>query len=176
MSNTTSTGAGSTGTNSPGSALTNNLGKLGGQLGVLLCLIGFVALFLGWNGAASKNVIMAQFPFLISGGLAGLAIVVIGAAMLIVQNAREDRARLEATLERLITAVEHSSGGAAPRPASVSDGSMVLAGLASYHRLDCSLPAAREEAHLLPLDDALARGIEPCRVCRPPAMAQPTYT
>jgi hypothetical protein len=176
MSNTTSTGTGGAGTNSPGGALTNNLGKLGGQLGVLLCLIGFVTLFLGWNGAASKNVIMAQFPFLISGGLAGLAIVVIGAAMLIVQNAREDRARLEATLERLITAVEHSSGGAAPRRASVSDGSMVLAGLASYHRLDCSLPAAREEAHLLPLDDALARGLEPCRVCRPPAMAQPTYT
>jgi hypothetical protein len=176
MSNTNNVGTGNTGTNNAGSALTNNLGKLGGQLGVLLCLIGFIALFLGWNGAASKNVIMAQFPFLISGGLAGLAIVVIGAAMLIVQNAREDRARLEATLERLITAVEHNAGGAAPRRASVSDGSMVLAGLASYHRLDCTLPAAREEAHLLSLDDALARGIEPCRVCRPPAMAQPTYT
>ena len=180
MSNTQ--GTSSTGTNagaSSGGGLTNNLGKLGGQLGVLLCLLGFIALFLGWNGAASKNVIMAQFPFLISGGLAGLAIVVIGAAMLIVQNAREDRARLEATLERLITAVEHNAGGAAPRRASVSDGSMVLAGLASYHRLDCSLPAAREEAHLLPLDDAIARGIEPCRVCRPPAMeqqSQPIYT
>jgi hypothetical protein len=176
MSNTNNVGTGNTGTNNAGSALTNNLGKLGGQLGVLLCLIGFIALFLGWNGAASKNVIMAQFPFLISGGLAGLAIVVIGAAMLIVQNAREDRARLEATLERLIRAVEHNAGGAPPRRASVSDGSMVLAGLASYHRLDCTLPAAREEAHLLSLDDALARGIEPCRVCRPPAMAQPTYT
>lgn len=153
-----------------------NLGKLGGQLGVLLCVIGFVALFLGWNGAASKNVIMAQFPFLISGGLAGLAIVVIGGSMLVVQNAREDRARLEAKLDRLITAVEHSSGGQATRrPASVADGSMVLAGLTSYHRLDCSLPAAREEAHLLGLDDALARGIEPCRVCRPPAMSPPAY-
>ena len=31
---------------------------------MLLCLIGFVAIFLGWNGAASKNVAMAQFPFL----------------------------------------------------------------------------------------------------------------
>jgi hypothetical protein len=178
MSNTNNTGTAGAGTStSTGSPLTNNLGKLGGQLGVLLCLIGFIGIFLGWNGAASKNVIMAQFPFLISGGLAGLAIVVIGAAMLIVQNAREDRARLEATLERLITAVEHSTGGGStPRRASVSDGSMVLAGPASYHRLDCGLPAAREEAHLLPLDDAIARGIEPCRVCRPPAMAQPTYT
>lgn len=167
-------------TTTPAQGTTTNTGsayglaKLGGQLGVLLCVIGFIALFLGWNGAASKNVIMAQFPFLISGGMVGLAIVVIGASMLIVQNAREDRARLEAKLERLITAVEHGSGGSPARAASVSDGSMVLAGLASYHRLDCTLPAAREEAHLLPLDDAIARGIEPCRVCRPPAMAHPT--
>lgn len=165
-------------TNTPGTGgRFGNLGKLGGQLGVLLCLIGFVALFLGWNGAASKNVIMAQFPFLISGGLVGLAIVVIGAAMLVVQNAREDRARLEERLDRLITAVEHGgrAGQTGRRPASVADGSMVLAGTASYHRLDCTLPAAREEAHLVALDDAIARGIEPCRVCRPPAMAPPVH-
>lgn len=163
------------GPNGPGGRF-GNLGSLGGQLGVLLCLVGFIALFLGWNGAASKNVIMAQFPFLISGGLVGVAIVVIGGAMLVVQNAREDRARLEAKLDQLIQAVERGGGGhGARRPGSVADGSMVLAGPASYHRLDCTLPAAREEAHLLPLDDALARGIEPCRVCRPPAMAPPAY-
>ena len=171
---TTSSGTGGPGT--PGGRF-GNLGNLGGQLGVLLCLLGFVALFLGWNGAASKNVIMAQFPFLISGGLVGVAIVVIGAAMLVVQNAREDRARLEAKLDQLILAVEHS-GGAQPqqrRPGSASDGSMVLAGPASYHRLDCTLPATREEAHLISLDDAIGRGIEPCRVCRPPSMAPPAY-
>lgn len=172
----TSSSAVSTGGSAASSGAAYGLGKLGGQLGVLLCVLGFIGMFLGWNGAASKNVIMAQFPFLISGGLVGLAIVVIGAAMLIVQNAREDRARLEATLERLITAVEHGSGGSSARPASVADGTMVLAGLASYHRLDCALPAAREEAHLMPLDDAISRGIEACRVCRPPAMAHPTYT
>src|SRR5687768_2952921 len=90
-------------------------GRLGGQLGVLLCLIGFGAIFLGWNGAAGKNTIMAQFPFLISGGVVGLAIVVIGAAMLIVQNAREDRARIEAVLERIAAATEAGSAATGPR-------------------------------------------------------------
>jgi uncharacterized membrane protein len=107
----------------------NNLGRLGGQLGVLLCLIGFIAIFFGWNGAASRNVIMSQFPFLISGGIAGLAIVVIGASMLIVQNAREDRTRLEATLERLISAVEHNTGGGGSAP--TGSAGLVLAGAAS---------------------------------------------
>src|SRR5699024_7395545 len=139
----------STTTNGPSGAAgtggrSGNLGSLGGQLGVLLCLVGFIALFLGWNGAASKNVIMAQFPFLISGGRVGVAIVVIGGAMLVVQNAREVRARLEAKLDQLIQAVERGGGGhGARRLGSVADGSMVLAGPASYHRLDCALPAAR---------------------------------
>ncbi|MEJ7775373.1 MAG: hypothetical protein WKF72_11250 [Nocardioidaceae bacterium] len=161
--------------------MNNNLGRLGGQLGVLLCLIGFVAIFLGWNGAASKNVAMAQFPFLISGGVVGLAIVVIGAAMLIVQNAREDRARLEAILERLVAAAEQSgsprssAGGAMSGAMGGAGGALVLAGSTSYHRLECNLPAAREEAHVIPIEDAFSRRMEPCRVCRPPALAQPAY-
>jgi hypothetical protein len=151
----------------------NNLGKLGGQLGVLLCLIGFIAIFFGWNGAASLNSPMGQFPYLISGGIAGLATVVIGAAMLIVQNAREDRVRLEATLERLITAVQH--GGAGRGVGGGPSAGMVLSGGASYHRMDCTLPAAREEARLVPVEQALATGLTPCRVCNPPSLAQPMY-
>lgn len=150
----------------------NNFARLGGQLGVLMCLLGFVAIFFGWNGAAGKNVSMAQFPFLISGGVTGIAIVVIGAAMLIIQNAREDRARLEAVLERIATAMEATAavpghGGSTPANA----GAMVLAGTTSYHRLDCSLAEARDEAHVVGLEEAFSRGIDPCRVCRPPSIA-----
>lgn len=146
-----------------------NLGRLGGHLGVLFCLFGFGAIFLGWNGAASTNVIMAQFPYLISGGIAGLAAIVVGAALLVVQNAREDRARLEATLERLILAVEQNS--ATSRAAAAGSAGTVLAGGASYHQLDCALPAAREEAHLVPIEHVLEQGLAPCRVCQPPTLA-----
>ncbi|MBA2281093.1 MAG: hypothetical protein H0W25_07640, partial [Acidimicrobiia bacterium] len=49
-----------------------NLSRLGGQLGVGLCVAGFLLVFLGWNGAASRNAVPAQFPYLLSGGIAGL--------------------------------------------------------------------------------------------------------
>jgi hypothetical protein len=146
-------------------------GRLGGQLGVILCLVGFGVIFFGWNGAASKNVVMAQFPYLISGGIAGLAIVVIGAAMIVVQSAREDRARIEAALERLSAAIEAGGGSGQRAAAHTSQGGFVLAGTTSYHRLDCSLTEAREEAHAIALEEAFARQMEPCRVCRPPALA-----
>lgn len=155
------------------------LGRLGGQLGVLLCLLGFVAIFFGWNGAAGKNTIMSQFPFLISGGIVGLAIVVIGSALLIVQNAREDRARLEAVLERLAVAAEAAASGPTSSRSGYAPmgggGAMVLAGGSSYHRLDCTLTEARDEAHVVGLEEAFSRQMEPCRVCKPPALAPRTF-
>jgi len=159
----------------------NNLGRLGGQLGVGLCLVGFLVIFLGWNGAGSVNFVPAQFPYLISGGIAGLAVVVIGAAMIVVQNQRADRARLEEALSRLTAAVERQGTAAGAGAGAVGGlGGYVVAGSTSYHHLDCQLPEAREEARVVPLEDIRTSGLEPCRVCRPPQFgrlvngAQPT--
>ena len=148
------------------------LGRLGGQLGVGLCLVGFLLVFLGWNGAASRNFVPAQFPYLISGGVAGLCLVVVGVGTIIVQNQRADRAALQKTLEQLIEAVEHSgiarSNGAASR-VSADD---LVAGKDSYHRADCRLAQERAEAEPVTLAEAAERGLEPCRVCQPPTSTE----
>ena len=80
--------------------------KLGGQLGILYCVVGLFLIFLGWNGAASYDRVQAQIPYVISGGIAGLALVVIGAAMLITYGNRTDRAALQATLDDLRQTLE----------------------------------------------------------------------
>ena len=82
--------------------------RLGGQLGVGLCALGFLLVFLGWNGAASVDRIPSQFPYLISGGVAGLCFVVLGVGMIIVQNQRADRAALQATLRELQASLERA--------------------------------------------------------------------
>lgn len=74
---------------------------LGGKLGVGLCGAGLLLVFLGWNGAASVDRVPSQFPYLISGGIGGLCLVLIGVGLLIVQNQRADRAELQATLREL---------------------------------------------------------------------------
>ncbi|MDQ0939719.1 hypothetical protein [Streptomyces sp. V1I1] len=149
-----------------------NFGRLGGQLGVLLCLIGFVLMCLGWNGAASYNSLPAQFPYLISGGVIGLAVVVVGAAMLIVQNHRVDRVRLEAAIDRLAVAVEKQGLGG-PGAQGPGFSGYVVAGAASYHRVDCQLSEARDEAELIGIEEAIDRNLAPCRVCAPPRVAIP---
>lgn len=147
--------------------------QLGGQMGLGLGLLGLLLVFLGWNGAASYDRVPAQFPYLISGGIAGLALVVLGAALLIVQNARQDRAALQQTVADLRVVVERLAAAAASRgngagaarlPALDVPG-MVVAGNSSYHRPSCRLLDGRGLLPTLAVDQAEAQGLAPCRVC-----------
>ncbi|HEX4904789.1 MAG TPA: hypothetical protein VFU93_05000 [Acidimicrobiales bacterium] len=147
-------------------------GQLGGKLGVAVCIIGFVVIFLGWNGAASFNDLRQQFPYVISGGIAGLAMVALGAALLVIEAARAERAELQSSIEDLRRAIEglgsvSSNGTTAAAPAATSD--LVVAGSASYHRPDCRLVAGREQSVLVTLDEAEEQGLAACRICTPSA-------
>lgn len=149
--------------------------QLGGRLGVGLTLAGFLLVFLGWNGAASRNFVPAQFPYLISGGIAGLCLVVVGVGTIVVQNHRTDRAELQKTLDRLIEVVEHTglarpNGHAPATRAPLDAGGELVAGRSSYHRADCRLARGRGEAEPVTVEEASQRGLEPCRVCHPPQL------
>jgi hypothetical protein len=87
---------------------------LGGKLGVGLIAAGFLLVFLGWNGAASVDRVQSQFPYLISGGIGGLCLVIVGVGVLVVQNQRADRAQLQATLHELRRALTDDPEEAVP--------------------------------------------------------------
>src|SRR2546423_8821266 len=118
--------------------------KFGHQLGVLFCLAGFVLLWVGWNGAASYDSVVRQFPFLISGGIAGLGCIHIGVGLWIVQSQRAERTRLESNLaglervlETLVEVVGRTAG--ASGAGLVGENGLVLAGTSNYHRPACPL-------------------------------------
>lgn len=80
---------------------------------------GFVAIGLGWKGAAGSLVVAEQLPYLLSGGVGGLALIVTGAGILTVQanrywNARE-RARLDLVLARAMDVRPGGAAAAEPR-------------------------------------------------------------
>lgn len=79
-------------------------------IAVGLTVVGFFVIFLGWNGASEKDFVAGQIPYVISGGLAGLAIVFAGLTLALVEARRRDSAKLEAKLDRLLEhfgAAEH---------------------------------------------------------------------
>ena len=144
--------------------------KLGGLLGILYCVVGAVLIFLGWNGAASYDRVSAQMPYLVSGGLGGLALVVLGSSLIVTQSHRNDRASLQATLEDLREALGRVA--AAEEVVAVAHGAaagaeVVLAGPNAYHRPSCRLVVG--QAGVTPMNVAAARGqgLEACRICTP---------
>lgn len=77
-------------------------------VGATLMALGFVAIVLGWYGAAHSSYVFQEVPYLISGGLLGVALVAGGgflffAAWLVrlIEENRRDSARVAQTLDRV---------------------------------------------------------------------------
>jgi hypothetical protein len=144
--------------------------KLGNQLGVLFCLAGLLLVWVGWNGAASFDTSTRQFPYLISGGIAGLCLVQIGVGLWLVQSQRTERARLEenlAGLSRILeTLVEVTALTPGDRPAAAVNG-LVLAGTSAYHRPACHLVQDHPRLRTMTAETAAGSGLTPCRTCEP---------
>ena len=146
-------------------------GKLGGLLALALVGVGLLLIGLGYNGMASNTAVAAQMPYLLSGGLLGLALVVFGSALMVNHSAREDRQRMEGVLQQLLE-VQQDAGLGARVPAG-ADG-LFAAGTSSYHRPGCRLVDGREEVAYVTAEEAAARDLKPCRVCHPEQAATST--
>jgi hypothetical protein len=65
-------------------------------------LLGFVAIGLGWRVAARTLNVALQVPALVSGGLAGVALVLIGVAFVTIQAERRLAARERACMDSVL--------------------------------------------------------------------------
>ena len=81
-----------------------------------IALLAFVAMFLAWNGAAAKDFVQGQLPYVISGGLVGIALVGCGLTVINVQARRADQAELLNRLETLLENRDAEIREAAARP------------------------------------------------------------
>ena len=144
------------------------LDTIAARLGLGVTLVGFVVMFIGWNGAASTNSVAGQIPYLISGGLVGLGLVIVGAALIIVETSRDDREELRKAI-REMTAVQAPAEKPKPAAEPTSAGrGQFLAGERSFHRPGCRLLEGREgQVERVTLETAAKRRLSPCRVCDP---------
>jgi hypothetical protein len=143
----------------------------------VLLPLGLLVVLLGWYGAAHTPYLFEQVPYLISGGLLGLALVT-GAGLLYFGGwvARSSSLQARASEEALELLREIRDGlAAAPvrAPASTTgDGFVATARGSMWHRPDCPVVAGREDLHHVGPDGG---GLRPCSLCDPLAAvpAQP---
>ena len=139
------------------------------MFGMAVCAAGFASIALGWNGAARLTVVDQQFPFLMSGGVLGVALVLFGVGVLLVSQIRTERQKLSRLLERLAGTLGRPSVDSMSVAAegNGSGNGLVMAGPSTYHRFDCALINGRPGLDRVTVEAARARGLSECRVCRP---------
>lgn len=136
-------------------------------VGVLLVAIGFIVLFFAWNGAAGLDYVEGQLPYLISGGLSGIALIGAGLTVVLVQAQRRESRAVTDRLDELVEVVRGLATTGAAGPTLVPDDSMVVAGRGSYHATSCRLVQQRDDLQPMSRTAAQERGLNPCRICRP---------
>lgn len=146
-------------------------------LGAVLIVGGLVAIIIGWLGAANTGFPFEQTPYLISGGLLGLALVFLGGfvyfAYWVTRLMRESRSQADRASELLDRIAETLDGanlnGQNPRTRSSTSASRTAAFVATrsgtqFHRPDCTVVAGKSGLRRV---SATARGMTPCRICDP---------
>lgn len=134
-------------------------------LGLVFIAAGFIAIGLGWNGSARVGCVDCQFPYLLSGGAAGLGLILFGSVLLLIAQFRSERVKLGQQLEHLSTSFSQAGPNGAKAPAS-GDG-QVVAGRSTYHLAGCRLVEGKADLHFVTVEAAVESGLSPCRVCTP---------
>ena len=145
--------------------------------GGVLIPLGFLVVVMGWIGASRTPLLFEQIPYMISGGLLGLALVVAGGFVyfaywqtLLVRESRKGREDLQASLARLETLLASGAmigGSFDGGPAVGSNGHAQYVATATgtmIHRPDCVAVANRPNLRAVPAD---APGLTACGLCEP---------
>lgn len=147
-------------------------------LGWVLAALGALALFLGWYGVSGQALTAKQLPYVVSGGLTGVALILLACVFLVSEDLHRQLGRLD-RVERAVTElhallVEEAAGAellerapVAPVPRVDTDALVALPTGGSYHRAGCALVAGKAAVAPVTAAEAARRGLRPCRLCEP---------
>lgn len=146
-------------------------------LGGGMVVVGVPIIVLGWYGASHTPYVFEQVPYLISGGLLGLALALLGGlfyfAYWITKQIQETRRQSEQTKDALGEIRDLLAGGViavnAEKAHATGNGTFVATEKGSmFHKADCVVVQGREDLHSV---EPGSPGLEPCKICEPLAVS-----
>lgn len=141
--------------------------------GAVLMPLGIVAILIGWYGVAHSHYAYDQTSYVVSGGLLGIGLVLLGGFLYfgawlakVANEQRESAGQLADTMLVLADLVSRQPGQGTATTTMADPGAVpVLAGAgATVHRRDCALIAHRPDLRVL---TGTETDLGTCRVCRP---------
>jgi hypothetical protein len=148
--------------------------------GWIITGVGVLFILVGYLGVSREALVAKQLPYLISGGIGGIALVGIGAVFLGTEDIRRDSGRLD-RLEAMVDELHAVllSRADAPAPSHAADPAehvrangqanvvVALPVGQSFHRPDCVMIQGKDTAQQVSADDVRDRGLKACRLCEP---------
>jgi hypothetical protein len=142
-------------------------------VGAGLVVIGVPLIVLGWYGASHTPYVFEQVPYLISGGVLGLALAVVGGlfyfAYWITRQIQETRRQSDQTQQSLGEIKDLLARGViattAEKAHATGNGSFVATEKGTmFHKADCVVVQGRDDLRTVEPD---SDGLEPCKICEP---------
>ena len=140
-------------------------------IGGTLMPLGVLLIILGWAGASHTPLPFEQTPYLISGGILGLALVIAGGFVyfaywqtLRVRESREQTEAVTAALARLESLLASGASTTSGASTGVTAGFVATPNGSIFHRPDCTVVAGRTDLTSVNPDKTK---LEPCRICSP---------
>ncbi len=153
--------------------------------GWILVGLGFLFVLIGYLGISREALVAKQLPYLISGGIGGIALVGFGAMLVGTEDLKRTQERID-HLEDLVADLHAVLLSRPDAPAPSRNGSsrgdsasratedatlLALPGGSSYHRADCSMIQGKKDAKPITAGAARRQGLKPCRLCEPQTTA-----
>jgi hypothetical protein len=124
---------------------------------------GIALVVLGWWGAAHSELFIDQVPYLISGGILGLGLIITAAVL----GASAFNERVLRELGRDIVLAMRTGPGGGSTTENRDDRILLVPGGRSYHVSGCPIPEGKDGVTETTLADAVGRGLVACKLCGP---------
>lgn len=143
--------------------------------GIAISAAGVAISLLGWYGVAHTTIVAEQTPYVVSGGLLGAALVVLGGIHTIGHLVLKRVDRIEAfvaagllTLEDMAGADDRDLGAQAqPAPTTPVGGAVLtLGGGSTFHTSSCPVVEGKQP-RAISRSKAESEGRRPCQICAP---------
>ena len=146
-------------------------------LGYILIALGGILLLAGYLGVSREVIVARQIPYLVSGGLIGLAAITLGGRLLLIEDLRRDSGRLD-RLEKAVQELHQvllyrpDAPSLATATAVNANGAravklLVLPGGESFHLPDCPVVGDKSTGRSVTLETAQRKGLHACPLCQP---------
>jgi hypothetical protein len=141
-----------------------------GRLLAAIALLGagIVFVILGWYGAAHTNILTEQIPYLISGGLLGMGLIIVAGVMVAGASQERSTDELRREIERAFAAMGSRASDPGVRANAFSSNGhhvFVVPGGRSYHVAGCPILEGKEGVKELLPAQAAASGFAACKLC-----------